>query len=67
VLGLTGGLGTDFGVHAAGVGGTLEQVVDAIFNTSDWIDDAPRALDDLHRGRITRGVILMEAWPCRAP
>jgi Zn-dependent alcohol dehydrogenase len=31
-----------------------------ILDTRYSIEEAPRALDDLHHGRITRGVILMK-------
>ena len=123
VLGLTDGRGADYGFDAAGVDGTLEQVVAAtrpggmcvvigralgvvevtlnttlllrqrmltgtfggsirprrhvpefvelhmqrridlggILDTRYTIEEAPQALDDLHHGRITRGVIVMEA------
>jgi S-(hydroxymethyl)glutathione dehydrogenase / alcohol dehydrogenase len=123
VLELTGGRGADYGFDAAGVNGTLEQVVAAtrpggtcvvigralgvvevtlnttlllrqrvitgtyggsirprrhvpefvdmhmqgridlggILDTRYSIEEAPQALDDLHKGRITRGVIVMEA------
>lgn len=122
VKGLTGGRGADFGFDAAGVPGTLDQVVastcsgativvigralgvvevtlnttallqqrvltgtyggsvyprrhlpeyvdlqmqgrlsmDRILDTRYTIDQGPQALDDLHHGRITRGVIIME-------
>jgi S-(hydroxymethyl)glutathione dehydrogenase/alcohol dehydrogenase len=123
VLALTEGRGADYGFDAAGVSGTLEQVVTAtrpggtcvvigralgvveatlnttmllrqrvitgtyggsiqprkhvpefvelqmhgrldlgcILDTRYSIEEAPQALDDLHHGRITRGVILMKA------
>ena len=32
-----------------------------ILDTRYSIEEAPQALDDLHHGRITRGVILMKA------
>jgi Zn-dependent alcohol dehydrogenase len=123
VLALTDNRGADYGFDAAGVNGTLEQVVAAtrpggtcvvigralgvveatlnttmllrqrvitgtyggsiqprkhvpefielqmqgridlgsILDTQYSIEEAPKALDDLHHGRITRGVILMKA------
>jgi Zn-dependent alcohol dehydrogenase len=123
VLALTDNRGADYGFDAAGVNGTLEQVVAAtrpggtcivigralgvveatlnttmllrqrvitgtyggsiqprkhipefielqmqgridlgsILDTRYSIEEAPQALDDLHHGRITRGVILMKA------
>jgi S-(hydroxymethyl)glutathione dehydrogenase / alcohol dehydrogenase len=123
VLELTGGRGADYGFDAAGVKGTLEQVVAAtrpggtcvvigralgvvevtlnttlllrqrlitgtyggsirprrhvpefvdmhmegridlggILDTRYTLDEAPQALDDLENGRVTRGVIVMEA------
>lgn len=123
VLELTDGRGADYGFDAAGVNGTLEQVVavtrpggtcvvigralgvvevtlnttmllrqrvltgtfggsirprrhvpefvelhmqgridlGGILDTRYTIEQAPQALDDLHHGRITRGVIVMEA------
>ena len=33
----------------------------AILDTRYTIEQAPQALDDLHHGRVTRGVIVMEA------
>jgi len=34
--------------------------LDGILDTRYSLDDAPKALDDLHHGRVTRGVIVME-------
>jgi S-(hydroxymethyl)glutathione dehydrogenase/alcohol dehydrogenase len=33
-----------------------------ILDTRYTIDEAPRALDDLHHGRVTRGVIVFPGW-----